>query len=1134
MNGRSATIALIVAVCSVISAWGKVELASPFADGMVLQRDRDVPVWGWADPGEKVTVAFAGQSVPTVASADGTWRVALKPMPACKTGRTLTVTSQPSNLSTLQPSNLSTLQLSLSDILVGEVWFCSGQSNAECPIWGTSPRFRDRQGATLAQMTVKPLVRYCYACDYKLSDTPRAKATYPVVWRPFTPENLTRILRPTGVDGFSAMGVYFALDLYSALDVPIGIVGSWWGGTRIEPWTPACGFDLAGVKPVPDKTHARTIDQPCKMWNEMVEPWCPMAMRGFIWYQGCSNSSQPETYTGYMHALYKGWAKKFENPGLKLYFVQLTSWGQPKVVPLQEAQAKFAAEEPNAGMAVIEDVGNLDDIHPNDKQVVGRRLALHALKRDYGFDWVECDSPVLRDWRTVGDKFVLEFDHAAGFYFYNPDRSAKNGFEICGEDGVWHPAEYCNGEWYTIWLGSIRNGNLLGNNVVVRAPGVAHPKKLRYLHSAPWFASLYNQVNLPIGPFHVDTPNRRGRTDTVLTDGWTADGEQVSVPHCWNLTDGCDGKDVPAGWPGSSSVESPSYARKRVSYRRALPDPTAGRRQFVRFEGASIVATVKVNGRTLGTHKGAFTAFSFELTEVLKPSGNTIEVEVDNRIDRDIPPWGGDFVMYGGLYRDVHFIETDKTCIDSVTDGADNIVVEADPKTGEVVARVKVLGGTNEVKRCTFAEPKLWSPENPNMYYLTVEVEQNGSYDAITVPFAFRTCEFRKDGFYLNGQKRVMKGVNRHQEKVGKGWALSAQDHWDDFRLIKEMGADAVRFCHYPHSTLEYSICDELGLLVWAEAPNVNGVGATAAFKENLHTAGRELVAQQRNHPSIFAWSICNEIGNDFEDGDRALAEKVLRELNAAIKSFDPSRPTVVATCNFEHALPGAWQKPWPAINSISDVLAWNLYPGWYGGAAEEMDKMLDQRRADTPQFASFGVSEYGCGASAFQHDDPFVRTKPRSKFHPDEYQARCHWGNYKQLAARTDVWGTFVWCMFDFASDVRHEGAHDGMNDKGLVESDHKTLKSGYHFYQANWTKQPKLYLVGCNRTETTNAVANVMGFSNVGAVKLTVNGKVVGTQQPDAVKTVVFRDVPLMPGPNAIRLEARGLSATATWNRR
>ena len=187
-----------------------------------------------------------------------------------------------------------------------------------------------------------------------------------------------------------------------------------------------------------------------------------------------------------------------------------------------------------------------------------------------------------------------------------------------------------------------------------------------------------------IRPAAICSGEKRGRTDRVLRSGWTVDGQPVEIPHCWNVDDACDGKGVPEGWEGSSSVDCPSYERKSATYRCALPSPTAGRRQFVRFEGASVKATVRVNGQTLGVHKGAFTAFAFEVTAVLKPSGNVMEVVVDNSIDRDIPPWGGDFVIYGGLYRDVHFIETDPVCIDSLTDGADNIVVDADPKTGEV------------------------------------------------------------------------------------------------------------------------------------------------------------------------------------------------------------------------------------------------------------------------------------------------------------------------------------------------------------------------------------------------------------------------------------------------------------------
>ncbi len=477
----------------------KVELAGPFADGAVLQRGMRVPVWGTADAGEKVAVEFGSQRIETTAGADGKWRVDLSPMEACAVGRVLSATGDKSDA----PSKAD-------DVLVGEVWFCSGQSNTELPLVGGSPRFRDGKGAMRAQMTRKPLVRYCYQSDYKLSATPRKTCQIKPEWRPFTPENLGTKKRT-----FSAMGVYFALELYSALDVPVGIVGAYWGGTGISPWTPASGslsvedtrkyaecklfsaeeFDALPADKRPCK---RARDQPSVLWNEMVAPWTPYAIRGFIWYQGCNNASDGLAYAPKMHALYNGWAKEFENPDLRLRFVQLTPWGDARIFAIQLGQALFAAEEPNASMAVINDIGNLSDIHPNDKETVGQRLALMALKHDYGCDWLKADSPTVKSVRAEEGKVVVEFDNAESLYIYNPDRSLKAGLEVCGADGEWKPGRIVNldGE----------NGNIKGARLVVEADGVAEPRRIRYLHSRPWFGCIYNEVNLPMGAFEKEVP----------------------------------------------------------------------------------------------------------------------------------------------------------------------------------------------------------------------------------------------------------------------------------------------------------------------------------------------------------------------------------------------------------------------------------------------------------------------------------------------------------------------------------------------------------------------------------------------------------------------------------------------------
>jgi len=500
------TMMMMALACAAACALeAKVELGVPFADHVVLQRDRAVPVWGRANPGEKVTVTLTGgtfrQACTATAGADGAWRVDLPPMSASCESRTLRAEVSSADAAEAQ------------DVLVGEVWFCAGQSNTELPLCGNNPHFRDKKGHMRAQMTRKPLVRFCYQSNYKTSVTPKKAAALPVKWKTFTPENL--ITPPS----FSAMGVYYALELHSALGIPVGIVGTYWGGTRAEPWTPASGLaSVALTKPMATqallapaayeaekkagKVKFRIQDQPRVLWNEMVEPWTPFAIRGFIWYQGCSNAGEGHKYADKMQALYNGWAKEFANPSLKLYFVQLAPWGYPQIATIQEGQALFAAAEKNAGMAVINDVGNLTDIHPNDKETVGQRLALLALKRDYGFADLVADSPTLKTWRVDGDKFVLSFNDVKTWTLYHPDWATASGFEIAGADGKFVPAKLVNlkmkGKSTTQSAGIVE-----GRDLVLRADGVAEPKKLRYLFSRPWYGALSNEAGLPLGAFHI-------------------------------------------------------------------------------------------------------------------------------------------------------------------------------------------------------------------------------------------------------------------------------------------------------------------------------------------------------------------------------------------------------------------------------------------------------------------------------------------------------------------------------------------------------------------------------------------------------------------------------------------------------
>ena len=487
------TILAAAAALSAIAAEAKVTTATPFADNMVLQRDRAVPVWGTADAGEAVTVSFAGQVKTAKADAKGAWCVRLDPLPASCENRVLKVSG---------PANTEEIK----NVLVGEVWFASGQSNTECPIWGPGPRYRDGQGAVMTAMARRPFIRYVKNAR-TTSREPRLG--WKAVWRDYSPKSF----KETFNGNLSAMAFYYALELHDALGVPVGIIDSSWGGTRIEPWTPISGF--ANKPHIPGKVGAGT---PTALWNGMVAAFAPYAIKGFIWYQGCSNAGDGIRYCDKMHDLYNGWAKEFKNPDLKLYFVQLAPFSR-SWFSVQMGQAKFAAEEKNAAMITTCDIGNSWDIHPNDKESVARRLVLHALKRDYGFTDIIDDAPVLKSWKVEGDKFVMSFDNANSWYAYNDDRTEAKGFEVAGKDGKYVPAKILN---------KGANATLSGKELIVSAPGVKEPRRLRYLYSKPWIGSLYSfDSGLPLGPFEIDA--RRPEDD--LTDVNAKLGDALKVPE---------------------------------------------------------------------------------------------------------------------------------------------------------------------------------------------------------------------------------------------------------------------------------------------------------------------------------------------------------------------------------------------------------------------------------------------------------------------------------------------------------------------------------------------------------------------------------------------------------------------------
>ena len=612
-------------------------------------------------------------------------------------------------------------------------------------------------------------------------------------------------------------------------------------------------------------------------------------------------------------------------------------------------------------------------------------------------------------------------------------------------------------------------------------------------------------------------------------DAWRLDGEPVSVPHTWNASDYDRGFADDLG-PGDfrrrldpgNSVMRCATMMKVATYTRPLPAPRDARRYFIYFDGVCEKAVVRVNGRFAGRHVGAFTPFCFEITEFLMSKSNQLEVEVDSRYDPEIPPASADFSMCGGIYRKVELVETGLKGVDPTRP----IKLWPDAATGKVRAEVPRLGGEYVVQEYDCGKVELWTPERPKLYEVRISLDG----DTVTRKVGFRTVEFREDGFYLNGMRRRVRGVNRHQDMAGKGWAVSPEDEERDIRLIKEMGCDSVRLCHYPQSENIYRLCDEIGLLAWSEIPNVDYLTLTETYRQNALNMAREMIEWRGSHPCVAWWSCYNELYSSgefkgeqpFKVGKGAVYDQAIRLLHAHMKSLDPTRPVVAAAC----------RRTLSSLIAIPDQIGFNVYPGWYG--TETMSEWVDIFLKGNPKYKCFAMSEYGAGGAAEQHQNPVRPLGTQKAFdHSEEYQTLVHVADWRQMRGEERLWGVFIWCFNDFGASDRYEGVRPGVNDKGLVTADRKTLKDAYYFYKANWSEMPVFHLCSRRMAQTTNSVCDVVVFSNLGrTVELSVNGNVVGNMEPDKFKTVEFKSVEIECGMNDIVVSSDGRQEC--WNLR
>jgi beta-galactosidase len=425
----------------------------------------------------------------------------------------------------------------------------------------------------------------------------------------------------------------------------------------------------------------------------------------------------------------------------------------------------------------------------------------------------------------------------------------------------------------------------------------------------------------------------------------------------------------------------------------------------------------------------------------------------------------------------------------------------------------------------TIQSPHLWDGrEDPYLYTARVEVRRGGTLvDEIEQPLGFRSFAVDPEqGFLLNGRAYDLRGVNRHQDRLDRGWAIGKAEHDEDMAIITEMGATAIRLAHYQHADYFYELCDRLGMVVWAEIPLVDGTTDSPAFTLNARQQLTELIRQGYNHPSIVTWGIGNEQRMSNEPSNRLLAE--LAEL---VRSEDGTRPSSYAHCCGSDTSP---------LTGHAELVGYNYYFGWYMGNYDQVGSWVDGLHISQPA-RRIALSEYGAGGSVIQHQDPPMQPTPTALFHPEEYQSALHEATWLALAARPFIWGKFIWNMFDFASDSRNEGDAPGRNDKGLVTYDRQIRKDAFYWYKTNWTTEPLAYITSRRFTPRTTPTVDIKVYSNLDTVTLSVNGSPLGAPSADG-RRFRWTNVPLEIGDNRLEVVAtdgsgRMTTDTVTWTR-
>ena len=591
------------------------------------------------------------------------------------------------------------------------------------------------------------------------------------------------------------------------------------------------------------------------------------------------------------------------------------------------------------------------------------------------------------------------------------------------------------------------------------------------------------------------------REITKIMKGWEFTGPDgttttVDLPHTWNARDGQDGGN--------------DYWRGTCIYRTHFAAPqfnTASHQVWIQFDGVNASAHVVLNGSPVCNHDGGYSTFRANITELLRDE-NELTVEVDNSKNDRVYPQKADFTFYGGIYRDVSLMVVSKNHftldyfggpgirITPTVQGADASVQVTTWHDGEGEVSIELLDAAGNTVATgkgpditlTIFNAHLWNGvKDPYLYSCKARLVVNGTVeDETTTRFGVRSFKVDpKKGFFLNGKSYPLHGVSRHQDRKGLGNAITREMHDEDMALIKEIGANTIRLAHYQHDQYFYDLCDEVGMVVWAEIPYISEHMPNG--RENTISQMKELIIQNYNHPCIVCWGVSNEVTISTKDKKDMLDNH--RQLNDLCHEMDKTRLTTLAC----YAMCG----PFNRSAHITDMVSWNLYLGWYVPGFILNDLWMGFFHLCFPN-RPFGYSEYGAEGMPTLHS-----THPHRGDHTEEYQAKYHEYMLRCFKRHPWMWATHVWNMFDFAADARDQGGEPGMNHKGLVTFDRKTKKDSFYLYKAWWSDEAFVHICSKRFVERTGSTATVKVYSNQSTVALYVNGNKVGEQTGEHVFT-------------------------------